>query len=169
MRRNGAAEYAILAVQSNLAGTYSELGRHEDALQLKQDTYFGTLKARGEENSLTLFSAASYAATLVDLRRFKEARLLLLKTIPVGQRVFGESHEFTLKVRSTFATALYNDAGATLYDLREAVKILEATEPTARQVFGNAHPTSVHVGDSLRDARAALGAYETPSSASRAV
>ena len=51
---------------------------------------------------------------------------------------------------------------ATLDDLREAVETLEETERTGRRVLGSAHPL---VGDfelSLRAARAALRARETP-------
>ena len=46
---------------------------------------------------------------------------------------------------------------------RKAVTILEDTERTARRVFGGAHPLVVGIEESLRNARAALGARETPS------
>ena len=46
---------------------------------------------------------------------------------------------------------------------RKAVTILEDTERTARRVFGGAHPLVVGIEESLRNARAALGACETPS------
>ena len=58
--------------------------------------------------------------------------------------------------------ALYLDAGATLDDLREAVTTLEDTERIARRVLGGAHPHTVDMEQSLRKARAALRARETP-------
>ena len=61
------------------------------------------------------------------------------------------------------AVALYADAGATLGDLREAVSKLEELERTARRVLGGAHPDVVGIGNSLRNARAALRARETQS------
>ena len=60
----------------------------------------------------------------------------------------------------TNAQGLYKDPAATLDDLREAVTTLEDTDRTARQVLGGTHPTTVKVGRSLREARAALRARE---------
>jgi hypothetical protein len=45
------------------------------------------------------------------------------------------------------------------------VTTLEDAERTARRVLGGAHPTTTGIEDSLRNARAALGARETPSPA----
>jgi hypothetical protein len=59
--------------------------------------------------------------------------------------------------------ALYDNKGASLDDLREAVTTLEETERTARRVLGGAHPIAVTIERSLRNARAALRAHETPS------
>ena len=61
-----------------------------------------------------------------------------------------------------YATALYQDAGATLDDLREAVTSLEDSGRTARRVFGGAHPLTTAIGIFLRKARAARDARETP-------
>ena len=83
------------------------------------------------------------------------------RTVPIARRVLGEGHRLTLKMRWLYAQSLYKEA--TLDDLREAVTILEDTERTARRVFGGAHPLVVGIEESLRNARAALGAHETPS------
>ena len=61
------------------------------------------------------------------------------------------------------AQSLYRDADATLDDLREAVTILEDAERTARRVLGGAHPVTYGVEQTLRNARAALRARDTPS------
>ena len=65
--------------------------------------------------------------------------------------------------RFIYAAALYEDPAATLDDLREAVTTLEDVERTTRRVLGGAHPTTMNIERSLRDARAALRARETPS------
>ena len=65
--------------------------------------------------------------------------------------------------RRNYALALYGDDDATLDDLREAVTTLEEPEQTARRVFGGAHPLTTRIEGTLRDARAALRARETPS------
>ena len=74
----------------------------------------------------------------------------------------------TLTARQYYAETLYKNAvaGASrrpLDDLREAVTTLEYVERTARRVFGGANPISEATETSLRNARAALHARETPS------
>ena len=82
--------------------------------------------------------------------------------LPAARRVIGNSHEFTLEMRINYARALYGDPGATLDDLREAVTTIEDAGRIARRVFGGAHPITVAMEKSLRNARAALRARETP-------
>ena len=155
MRRLGASEGAILSLQSNLAVTYRNLGRPE-ALQMNRDVYSGWLKFKGEEHKDTLLAANNYASLLGQLNHFKEAKLLLRKTVPVARRVLGESDEITLRLRSTYAGALCQDDDFTLDDLRETVTTLEEIEPTARRVFGGAHPLVGNIGRNLENARAGL-------------
>jgi len=146
LRRLGASERSVLAVQGNLAVLYEELGRVEEALRMKQDVYAGHLKLNGEDNVSTLMAANNYAATLKDLRRFEETRSLLRRTIPVARRVVGEGDGLTLRMRYTYARALYEDPGAmTLEYLREAVTTIEEIERTARRVFGGSHPLTVEI------------------------
>ena len=87
----------------------------------------------------------------------------MLKTLPTARRVLGKTHELTLATRWFYAAALYEDPSATLDDLREAVTTLEDTERIARRVFGGAHPLTSAIERTLRNARAALRARETPS------
>ena len=141
---------------------YQSLGRHEEALRIKRDVYSRWLRLGGEEHQSTLVAALNYSSSLVDLQRFEEAKWLLRKTIPVARRVFGEDNELTLKMRKIYAMALYKDPAATLDDLREAVTTLEETTRTARRVLGGAHPIVVAIEQSLRNARGALRARETP-------
>ena len=86
------------------------------------------------------------------LKRFEEAKSLLRKTMPVARRVLGESHDLTLRMRWSYAAALYEDNGATLDDLREAVTTLEETTRIARRVLGGAHPNSCLMAGSLSSA-----------------
>jgi tetratricopeptide (TPR) repeat protein len=159
-RRVGETEHNILAMQSNLAGTYGELGLLEKSLSMKRDVYSGYLRLHGEEHENTLLAASNYASSFKSLERFEEARSVFRKAIPVARRGFGESHELTLKMRWIYAKALYEDDSATLDNLREALTTLEEIEPTARRVLGGAHPTTAVIGRALQNARAALGARE---------
>jgi len=109
------------------------------------------------------WAAYNYAASLVCLERFKEAKSLLRKMIPVARRILGAGHDHTLMMRANYARSLYLDRAATLDDLREAVATLEEIEPTARRVLGGARPLVQSIERHLRNARAALAARETPS------
>ena len=76
--------------------------------------------------------------------------------MPLAQRVLGESHDTTLRMKGTYAVALYTDPSATIDDLREAVATLEETTRTTRRVLGGAHRLTSAIEDELRKARAAL-------------
>ena len=123
--------------------------------------YSVKVKLLGKENENTLLAASNYAISLNELRRFKEAKAFLRKTMPVARRAIGESHELTLKLRRNYAQSLWRDDGATLDDLREAVTTLEETARIARRVLGGTHPTTVGTEYELRNARAALAARES--------
>ena len=161
-RRLDAPEEHILVVQGNLAVTYYKLGHIEKALSIERDVYSGRLKLNGEEYDETLRAANNYTVSLKGLQRFKEAKSLLRKTIPVARRVLGDNDRLTLKMRRIYAQSLYKNDDATLDDLREATTTLEEAEQTARRVFGSAHPLVADFGPTLRDARTALRSRETP-------
>ena len=125
--------------------------------------YVGRAKLNGEEHEKTLRAACNYAASLRDLSRFEEAKVVLRKIIPMARRILGDGHILTLKMRKVYAKALYKDPAATLDALREAVTTLEDTERIARRVLGGAHPTTGGIEYHLRNAREVLAARETPS------
>ena len=158
LRRLGAPEENILVVQSNLAGTYQELGRLEEANRMLRDVYSGRLNVSSQEHEVTLKAALNYANSLVRLNRFEEAKALIRKMMPAARRVPGESHDVGLTMRWLYAVALYEDPAATLEGLREAVTTLEDVVPIARRVLGGTHPLVEGMEISLRAARAARAA-----------
>ena len=163
LRRVGGSEENVLFMQGNIGNSYQFLGRLEEALSVRQDVYSGFLKLKGEEDHDTLREANNYAHCLLTLRKCKEAKSLLRKTISVTQRARREGEENTLRLRWNYARALSEDDGATLDDLREAVTTFEEIERIALRVLGGAHPIVAEIEDNLRNARAALRARETPS------
>ena len=127
---------------------------------MRRDVYSGWLKLKGEEHNDTLISALNYADSLRRQRRFKEAKSLLRKTMPVARRVLGDNAEDTLKIRWIYAQTLCLDAGATLDDLREAVTTLAEAAQIARRVLGGAHPETAKMEENLQYIRATLGVRE---------
>ena len=57
LRRIGASEYNILGVQNNLAASYAQLGRHDEASRIQGDVYHVHVKLNGEEHIGTLLAA----------------------------------------------------------------------------------------------------------------
>ena len=125
-----------------------------------REVYSGYLRLLGAEHENTIILATNYADSLVALEGFEEAKSLMRKTMPVARRVFGESNEITLRMKQTYAIALYKDPGATLDDLREAVTTLEDTARIARRVLGPSHPTTEDIVLDLQNAQAALAARD---------
>ena len=150
-----------MSYKGNLALTYKALGRLEPALSMNRDAFLGFLKLYGEEHSETLREADNYALVLIRLERYGEASKFLRKLTPVARRVLGEGNETTLRMRWTYAVALYMDDDATLDNLRAAVATLEEIGPIARRVLGGAHPHTEGMEAELQNARAALRARET--------
>ena len=148
----------MLVIQNNLANTYQFLERHEKALSMYQQVYSAFVKFHGEEHKNTLDAANNYAVSLTQSNRYREAKALLSKTIPVVRRVLGDSNELTLQMRWNYGGALLNRS-ATLDDLREAVTTLEETAPIARRVLGSAHPTVRSTEMGLQQSRARLEGY----------
>jgi hypothetical protein len=161
-RRLSAPEDHILGLMGNLASTYTELGRGEEALPLRRDVYAGTLRLNGEEHEETLREASNYASCLNRIERFKEAKAVLRKIMPAARRVLGDHNDTMLRMRSMYAVTLYRNESATLDDFREAETTLEETTQAARRVLGGAHPLTEAIGESLRRSRAALSAREAP-------
>ena len=63
---------------------------HVAAQVVERDLPMEQLKLHGEEHKGTLTAALNYAAALVFLKRFEEAKSLLRKTIPIARRVLGD-------------------------------------------------------------------------------
>ena len=150
----------MLDIQSNIANTYSRLGRFEEALRLERDVYRGYLRLLGEKHEDTMLAANNYASSLIIQRSFEEAKSLLRKMLPVARRCLGESKDLSLRMRWTYSKALYADPDATLDDVREAVTTLEETARVARRVFGGANPITKGIEGTLQKARANLRARE---------
>ena len=136
MMHLGDSKNNILVAKGNMASTYQQLGRFEPALRMRRDVYSGTLKLSGEEYRGTLIEANNYASLLKRQNRFKEAKSLLLKTMPVARRILGDDHRLTIGMVGIYAQTVYLDTSTSLDDIREAVTTLEETERTARRVLG---------------------------------
>ena len=86
--------------------------------------------------------------TLLDLRRFEEAKKVLRKVTPVSQRVLGTEDEQTLSLREDFARAILGGESSA-EEKREALQTLEEVAGVMRRVLGPAHPDTLHAQEEL--------------------
>ena len=149
LRRLGASEGSILAVQGNIANTYQMIGMEERALSIRREVYIGHLRLYGENHRKTLLEANNLASLLIGLQRFKEVRSLLRKALPVARRLLGAEHEVTLSIREDFSGAILEDGDSSAEEKRKAVRMLEDTIRVMRRVLGTSHPTTLHAQKSL--------------------
>ena len=97
------------------------------------------------------------ALSLLDLKRFEEAKSLLRKAMPVARRVVRRECRDYAQDEVVLRAVLCkdgNDDSVTLDDLREA-ELLEDTARTARRVLGGAHPITPSIELALRCAQGA--------------
>ena len=108
--------------------------------------------AYGAQHRQTLISANNYAMTLLDLRRFAEAKKLLRKVAPVARRALGAEHALTLSLREDLSRATL-DGKSSADEKREALQMLEDTVAVMRRVLGPAHPDTLHAQNNLEGYR----------------
>ena len=119
MRRFGASERNILAVQGSLAITYAKLGHLEKALSLHREVYARSeLVSPGAANKF--LGALNLAGSLSSTGRFEEAKSLLRKVLPEALRTLGPDHDTTLVIRRALVRNVGADPESSLAELRQA-------------------------------------------------
>ena len=157
LRRIGAPEEAMLAVQGNLAVTYATLGRFEEALSINRDIYVRGSEVFGKYHESTLLSAGNLASSLVDtLQQFDEAKAFLLDRIPETIRALGKDHANTFRLQRMYAQCLYKNEGASREDVTAAIATLEELDRKITRIYGASHPQTGATRSRLAEAREKL-------------
>ena len=153
-RRIGAPERDILGAQSNLANTYNQLGRFEEALRVRRDVYSGSLRLTSiDARQCTLVAALNLSTSLVNNRKFAEARAFIRDQMALAKRVHGSDHPTTLDFQWGYARVFILDNDATAEEIAEAAAILEKTLKIAQRVLGREHPSTGYYRHALEIAR----------------
>ncbi len=157
LRRLGASQDNILIMQSNLANTYSKIGRFEEALRMDREVYAGFKLIFGNCHNCTLTAANNLVFQLLRQRKHAEAVSILREPLSEARRAFGDDHEHTLQLSSLLADSLVSaGTSPTLDDVREAIAIREDVCKRSRRLLGESHPASRRRQDALDGARNAL-------------
>ena len=157
MRRVGASEESILITQSNLATTYSKIGRFEEALRMDREVYAGFKSIFGNCDRRTLTAANNLVFQLLKQRKHAEAVSILREPLSHARRALGDDHEHTLQLSSLLADSLVSPGTSpTLDDLHEAIAMREDICKRSRRLLGESHPASRRRQDALDFARSVL-------------
>ncbi len=152
-RRRGAAEDYMLGLQNNIAKSYDQLGRREEALRMHREIYAARLRLTGPRDGLTLFAAGNLARQLLTSNLWAEAKQFLREQIPIALEALGPDHVETLKMRGRYATVLVRGSEK---DYAGAVTILDDVVRRCRRVCGDSHPLTERAQGALAAARRLL-------------
>ena len=157
IRRLGADKEDLLVTQSNLATTYSKIGRFEEALRMDRKVYAGFRSLFGNCDRRTLTAANNLVFQLQKQRKHAEAVKTLREPLSEARRAFGDDHDITLKLSSLLADSLVGTGTSpTVDDLREAIAIREDVCRRSRRLLGVSHPYTQIRQRALDGARSVL-------------
>ncbi len=141
MRRLGKSGENLLAVQSNLAVTYSQLGRSDEALSNFREVYAGDRSLFGNGDGRTLMAANNLVHELQRQNKYAEAVSILREALSEARRALGDDHQMTLMLSSLLSDSLLRAGPSpTVDDVRESIAIGEDNCKRSRRLLGESHP-----------------------------
>jgi tetratricopeptide (TPR) repeat protein len=154
-RRLGEDHPDTLTSANNLAFTLGELGEHESARAVHEDTLARRRRVLGPSHPNTLASAANLADALRRLGEYQQARTLNEDTLARHRHKLGNDHPHSLAAARSL-TANLREMG----DYRRARELDEDTLDRSRRVLGADHPDTLAAAADLALTLSALGEYQ---------
>ncbi|WP_328978415.1 tetratricopeptide repeat protein [Streptomyces canus] len=127
-----------LTARNNLAASYGQAGRIDEAIGLLERVVVDHERVLGEDQPDTLTSRGNLAASYRQAGRIDEAIGLLKRVIAECERVLGEDHPHTLTARGHLAVS-YRQAGR----IDEAIGLLKRVIADDERVLGADHPDTL--------------------------
>jgi tetratricopeptide (TPR) repeat protein len=131
----GADHPDTLASMQNLANSFIDAGRMEDALSLSEKVVAVRRDKLGPDDPVTVASMGHLAATYVNAGRFEEAIPLWEKELAVQREQLGADDPATLMTMQNLAS-VYSETGR----MDEAISLIENAIATQRKMHGDAAP-----------------------------
>ena len=143
----------IASCQGDIAIILSKMGKCKEAAAEHKNVYDLARETCGVESPLTLGTARNFACSLIRVGRSAEARSLVLKYLPIAQRIYGGlDNAKIILMRAILAETLWKGE-VTLDDATEAVAILEDISQRSSRVNGISHPKTLQLQEELKSAR----------------
>ncbi|MGW1848942.1 tetratricopeptide repeat protein, partial [Streptomyces sp. NPDC001966] len=126
---------STLAARANLAASYWQAGRTNDAIEIEERVLAECKRLLGDSHPYTLTVRVSLAASYHQAGRTDEAINLLEHVVADHERLLGNEHPRTLAARANLA-ASYRQAGRT----NDAINIEERVLAECKRLLGDSHP-----------------------------
>ncbi|KAH8822485.1 hypothetical protein DL96DRAFT_1684198 [Flagelloscypha sp. PMI_526] len=123
---------------NNLAITYSALGKHRDALKLKEKVLELRKQTLGDDHPDTLTIMNDLASSFTDLGKHHDALKLKEQVLELREKILGHDHPHTLITMSDLAIT-YSDLGKYQISLRLERQVLALRQ----QILGQDHPNTL--------------------------
>ncbi|KAI9764475.1 MAG: hypothetical protein M1840_008401 [Geoglossum simile] len=137
---------------ARFASAFSENGRNQSAMELREKVLEVSQRTLGNEHLGTLLVMDSLANSYSDLGRSQEAMEMRVKTLEARQRTLGNEHPNTLTTMNNLASS-YSHLGRSQEAVELRVKTLEAMQRT----LGNEHPDTLKAMHNLAISYSDLG------------
>ena len=141
-----------LTERSNLADTYVQTGRLDEAITLYEQILEDYARVLGENHPQTLSACNDLATCYQEAGRLDEAITLFEQVITDSTRIFGDDHPNTLTLRNNLANC-HLQAGRFV----EAIQLYEQAATGRARVLGDNHSLTLSTRNSLADAYEAAG------------
>ncbi|MFE9531211.1 tetratricopeptide repeat protein [Streptomyces sp. NPDC006631] len=127
-----------LTARSNLAASYQEAGRNDEAIPIKERAVVDLERLLGNDHPNTLIARSNLATSYQEAGRNDEAIPILERVLAEHERLLGNDHPNTLIARSNLATS-YQEAGRS----NEAIPLLEQVLADLERLMGDNHPRTL--------------------------
>ncbi|MEU4473947.1 tetratricopeptide repeat protein [Micromonospora sp. NPDC023888] len=134
----GAKHPQTLTVRANLATSYRQSGRTDEAITIEEEVLIDAVQVLDAEHPYAIAARANLAASYRQAGRTDEAITIEEKVLNDRLRVLGDEHRAAILARSNLA-ASYRQAGRT----DEAITIEEKVVDDAARVLGDEHPDTI--------------------------
>ncbi|KAF9040324.1 hypothetical protein BDP27DRAFT_1347492, partial [Rhodocollybia butyracea] len=138
----------------NLAISYSEVGRFNDALQLAEPLVELSKKIMGEDHPDTLSRIQNLANRYSKVGRYNDAVQLEEPLVELSKKVLGEEHPDTLSRIQNLASR-YSEVGRYI----DALQLAEPLMELSKKVFGEEHPDTLSRIQNLASRYSEVGRY----------
>ncbi|KAI4122619.1 MAG: hypothetical protein LQ338_005713 [Usnochroma carphineum] len=127
-----------LWMASSFALVYSDMGRLQEALQLRERVVEAYRRTLGDEHPNTISSIYHLALSYRPIGRYQEALQLLERSVEANKRTLGDEHRHTLLSIQSLAL-IYAEVGRP----QEAIRLLERLVEANKRTLGDEHPDTL--------------------------